>query len=100
MKSPTDFSNPMYETGTAGGVSTSTNKTNDIGKTNPLADSGENGLHPLEEDFNKQFASAILAPSSTVVRGSPQMKKSSFKPTSRDTDKDTANLVEEDHSET
>lgn len=45
--------------------------------------------------------SAVLTPSSVVHKSSPQvtLRQTSLNPTSADTDKDTAHLVEEDKSE-
>ncbi|XP_028967382.1 low-density lipoprotein receptor-related protein 2 [Galendromus occidentalis] len=76
VKQPTDFANPMYDAlGTVPGD----------GK-------------PLVEEAS---GSAILTPSSILQKSSPQLKfkKKSLNPTSKDTDKDTAMLVEEDASE-
>lgn len=76
VKQPTDFANPMYDAlGTVPGD----------GK-------------PLVEEAS---SSAILTPSSVLQKSSPQLKfkKKSLNPTSKDTDKDTAMLVEEDASE-
>lgn len=77
------------------------------GTSNPLHDAGElfegkapTGSHPLEEGYSK-FDSAILSPSSAIHKASPQiqLRQTALNPNSAETDKDTAQLVEEDKSE-
>ena len=105
----TDFSNPMYDAISTADLSNGSNNANskkslDNNGTNSLQhDTGElfeKGSHPLEENYNK-FGSAILSPSSAIHKSSPQIqiRQTTLNPNSVDTDKDTANLVEEDKSE-
>lgn len=86
VKQPTDFANPMYDAlGTVPGD----------GK--PLV---ESGAPPLPAPSSSS-GSAILKPTVITQKKSPQLKfkNKSLNPTSEDTDKDTAMLVEEDASE-
>ncbi|OQR73078.1 low-density lipoprotein receptor-related protein 2-like, partial [Tropilaelaps mercedesae] len=85
VKQPTDFANPMYDAlGTIPGD----------GK--PLVDDVG-----LSISTSGTSSSAILTPSVITQKSSPQLKfkKKALNPTSKDTDKDTAMLVEEDASE-
>lgn len=103
MKS-TDFSNPMYDA--IGSVDGGNKKSLDNNGTNSLLHNNDGELfekkisHPLEESFSK-FTSAILSPSSVIHKSSPQiqMRQTALNPNSTDTDKDTAQLVEEDKTD-
>ncbi|XP_022692321.1 low-density lipoprotein receptor-related protein 2-like isoform X2 [Varroa jacobsoni] len=86
VKQPTDFANPMYDAlGTVPGD----------GK--PLVED----VSGIAISGSGTSGSAILTPSVITQMSSPQLKfkKKALNPTSKDTDKDTAMLVEEDASE-
>jgi len=106
----TDFSNPMYDaiggTDLTNGSGANLKKSIDNNGTSNLLhdDAGEifdKTSHPLEEGYSSKFSSAILSPSSVIHKSSPQIpiRQTALNPNSKDTDKDTANLVEEDKSE-
>lgn len=108
----TDFSNPMYDAiGTIDSGNNVTFKKNNIdnnGTSNYLHDNNElyedktSLSHPLDESYSNKYSSAILSPSSVIHKSSPPqipIRQTALNPTSIDTDKDTAHLVEEDKTD-
>lgn len=69
---------------------------------NPQSPPSTQTPHPLDESYTNRFGSAILSPSSVIHKSaSPQIpiRQTALKPTTIDTDKDTAHLVEEDRTD-